>query len=308
MKPTTLGVIADIQYRNDKDDYEVDGHVRSYRSALPKTVQAVKAFASRPVPVVWHLGDIIDGREQADNSAARDAVMPDVLNELDEVLAALTALPPGTDIFHVIGNHCLFVQRDELMRRLGLGKEAYYVKDVAPLWRIVTLDTLDVGFNRPAESALHRAAEKYLADHKGEENAVPWNGGCSDEQLLWLRDTLEQARNDGVNVIIGGHHPCTPASAAAMHVQWAAEKVTEILREFNDVVRAYFAGHFHSGGYALLDGVHHVTFNAVLDSDDSNSYAFVTLHSDKIEIEGHGSRGTPSRTLDFHMNARLAPC
>jgi hypothetical protein len=67
MECITLGVVADIQYRSDKDDYMlVDmGQVRSYRSALRKTNEAVAAFsaASLGVQAIVHLGDIVDGRE-----------------------------------------------------------------------------------------------------------------------------------------------------------------------------------------------------------------------------------------------------
>jgi manganese-dependent ADP-ribose/CDP-alcohol diphosphatase len=296
---TTIGVIADIQYRNDRDDYEIPGYgqVRSYKSALPKAALAVDKFTSRGVSALWHLGDIIDGRSAEDSDAQREASMPAVRKELDEVLKIFGAF--SRPVLHVVGNHCLYVERDELTRLLGLDKSAYYVRDLAPQWRAIVLDTLDVGFNRPKGSSLRKQAERYIFEREGEENALPWNGGCGADQLDWLEGVLKQARTDAVNVIVGGHHPCAPESAASMHMMFDAKIVTDMLKKYNDVVRAYFAGHYHSGGYAKLDSVHHVTFNSILDSDETNSYAFVHLYPDKIEIEGVGTRGTPSRTLTF---------
>lgn len=45
--------------------------------------------------------------------------------------------------YHVLGNHCLAAPRDRLLQRLGMPR-AYYAADIAPGWRLVTLDTTEM--------------------------------------------------------------------------------------------------------------------------------------------------------------------
>jgi hypothetical protein len=93
-----IGLIADIQYRDTEDVYlEKHGFTRSYRAALPKTVEAVRAFTGRNVPYVLHLGDIIDGRGI---EVDREELRPTVLNELDSVLRAVGLLPADSCVLH----------------------------------------------------------------------------------------------------------------------------------------------------------------------------------------------------------------
>ncbi len=81
---------------------------------------------------------------------------------------------------------------------------------------------------------------------------------------------------------------------------WESEEtLLPVLKEYNDVVAAYFCGHFHEGGYAQRDGIHHLTFASILDSDETNSYAFVTLGDESITVEGVGLRGPKSQTLNL---------
>jgi manganese-dependent ADP-ribose/CDP-alcohol diphosphatase len=296
----TLGVVADIQYRSDKDDYMLAsvGQMRSYRAALKKTSEAVTALttASQPVQAIIHLGDIVDGREASHD---RQVAIPQVLLELDDVLAALSKRPSGIPLYHVVGNHCLYVGRGELTRRLGLTESAYYACALSPHWRLVVLDSMDVGLDRAQGDPRRDMAEAYLKEKQGEPNAVSWNGGPSPTQLRWLQTTLESSAADGENVIVCGHHPLIAQAARAEHVAWFSQAVLDIFESNRSVVRAYFAGHFHSGGYALSNGIHHITFPAILDSDETNSYATVQLYLDHIFVRGFGVRATPTRSYPF---------
>ena len=48
------------------------------------------------------------------------------------------------DAKHVIGNHCLSVPRELLLKRLGIASTGYYRSDVAPGWRLIVLDTSEM--------------------------------------------------------------------------------------------------------------------------------------------------------------------
>lgn len=291
-----LGIIADIQYRDTDDMYvEKHGFTRSYRAALPKTVSAVASFSARSVDACLHLGDIIDGRG-SDLPAAEYA--PIVRDELDAVVNALSLLPSSTRLFHVVGNHCLYVGREVLEDRLRLSVP-FYATDLSRHWRLVVLDTVHVSVDRPQGDARRAEADAYLLAHEGEPNAVPWNGTLGATQTTWLRKELEAARTRGLRVLVSGHHPVVVEAAGPEHLMWAAGEVQNIFAEYRDVVACYFAGHYHSGGRALLDGVEHVTFPAVLDSDETNAFAFVTLSRDRIDIEGVGKKSVASCSISL---------
>lgn len=170
----------------------------------------------------------------------------------------------------VVGNHCLYVGRDALETSLGIQGRSFYSKELSEFWTLVALDTVYIGVERAEGDPRRAEADLYLQDHAGEDNAVPWNGALGAEQLLWLQEELMRARGAGKRVLLCGHHPLVAEAAASRHVIWNAAPVLKVLSEFHDVVGAYFCGHYHSGGSAVVDGIHHVTFESVLDSDETN--------------------------------------
>jgi manganese-dependent ADP-ribose/CDP-alcohol diphosphatase len=197
----------------------------------------------------------------------------------------------------VVGNHCLYAGRDVLESQLGIEGAPYYATDVSPNWTVIVLDTVHVGVDRPQGDPRRLEADKYLRDHGEDENAVPWNGGLGVEQTAWLRIELAKARSLKKRVIVCGHHPIVPEAAAAMHTIWNASEVRKVLSEYKeDVVAAYFAGHYHDGGYALVDGIHHVTFPAILDSDPSN-VRLSNLEAEKLSGDSTVERWQNSNSL-----------
>lgn len=173
-------------------------------------------------------------------------------------------------IFVAIGNHCLFAGRDELEARLGLKGAPYYTKDVSESWRLIVLDTVDMSLFRDEGDPLRAEAIAFLAEHSSDENALPYNGGLGAAQREWFVEQLGIARSDGKRVIVCAHHPAFEDAAQPKHLMWGHVWMQATLKEYNDVVACYFSGHFHDGGYAELDRVHHVTFQAILDSDETN--------------------------------------
>lgn len=80
------------------------------------------------------------------------------------------------------------------------------------------------------------------------------------------------------------------------HLAWDGDAVAAVLDRHAGVVRAYFCGHFHPGGYTVRDsGVHHLTFTAILDAltpdgGPSNAWAVATLGADAVDVEGGGEQ------------------
>ena len=85
----------------------------------------------------------------------------------------------------------------------------------------------------------------------------------------------------------------------------AADRINEKQKLFEginqyEVVFACFAGHDHAGGYVFDNGIHHVTFNGMVESPDNNAYALVEFYDGVIRIRGF--RDQPSHDLMIKQN------
>ncbi len=251
-EPFVFGVLADIQYA-DKDTRGA----RHYRIALQKLEECVADLSDRKPAFVIQLGDIVDGH----GSDARKST-----EDLDLVLSTYNKLPMPT--YHVVGNHCLAVDKETLRRKLGL-KKFYYEFTVpsAKRWRFVVLDGNDVGY-----------------------------GVIGAEQLQWFHSTLDKAAKEGEKVVCFCHFALLQ-DAAKHHRMAKPEPILKAMDE-TDCVAAWFAGHDHAGGYAVRKGVHHVTVKGMVEAPANNAYALIALHSDKIEETGFGDE--PSRNLSIN--------
>lgn len=233
-----------------------------------------------------HLGDIIDG----------NANEVKTIEDLKNVLKRLCVL--SAPIYHVLGNHCLEAERSFLLDKLDLSKGTYYYRDLSPKWRLIVLDTVDVSFDRPKDDPCHQLALEYLEKHKGEPNAFRWNGGISPDQLSWLQDLLRDTTEVGKLAIVCGHLPIVGEAAIDRYTVWDSNILVNLFRTYSGAVKAYFAGHYHMGGYALNHGIHHVTFESILDSKaEVGSYGVIELHESHIIVTGHGDMS--SRKLEF---------
>lgn len=302
--PALLGVVTDIQYANKRDQtmgelygpsaketIGVDPSTPRYFSKiLSKTRNAVEQINAAKVDLTIHLGDIIDGNETVEGTRA----------ELLQVMDRLKGLE--SPMLHVVGNHCLAVGRSHLLSTLGFAKDdAYYTRPINDTWQLIVLDTVDVSVLRDRDDPSYEAAVQYLQQHPDKPNSKPWNGGISEQQKKWLVETLLALRMENRKAIVCGHHPVFMDGhlPVPLHVLWDNESVACVFEQFKDVVKAYFAGHFHQGGYIERNGIHYVIFESILDSQhDDGSYAIVKLFNNAIVIDGHGDMS--SRTLVFN--------
>ena len=53
-------------------------------------------------------------------------------------------------------------------------------------------------------------------------------------------------------------------------------------------VRAFLAGHHHTGGYGVYRGVHHLTFRGMVEGPE-NKFAIVEVYPDKLVVRGFGT-------------------
>jgi len=286
-RASSFGVASDVQHA-DKDDTPSDFAPNLFRDSISKIDRAVSQWNIQPhLAFVIHLGDIIDGNSSAEKTEGDLRRVLDVFSRCRHL------------VFHVVGNHCLRIPRDRLLDELELASS--YYDFVVRNFRFIVLDTTDFSLGHPPESPIYKLAQKWLEDHPLEThlNSRSWNGGLTPQQLEWFRGRLCKARRKNQTSIVFGHHPLSSASSAASHMAWDHEQVVAILEDharesLKNVV--YFNGHYHRGGYALENGVHYVTVQAILNAPEgADAYGSVDLYEDRVVINGTGE--LPSREL-----------
>jgi hypothetical protein len=272
-KTIKFGVVADIQYHPGKSL-----GTRYYSASLDKLKEALAQFNREKVQFVFNLGDTIDHHIQT-----FDRLMP-----LFKVLKA--------PVYHLIGNHDFDIQEgneDRVLPALQL-KESYYAF-AKRNWRFILLNGFELRFPFPADETLKRGSEAlyWRLRIQGKEHAQSWNGGISLKQTAWLEHQLEEAEKARKNVLVLCHFPVLPEAA---HNLWNDAEVVALL-ERHRCVKAYFCSHNHAGDYTLLNGIHYLTFQGMVETPDQNAYAVVTIEKSAIQIKGFGRE--PSRTLDL---------
>mmetsp|Transcript_14244 Transcript_14244/g.43023 ORF Transcript_14244/g.43023 Transcript_14244/m.43023 type:complete len:105 (-) Transcript_14244:781-1095(-) len=95
-------------------------------------------------------------------------------------------------LHHVIGNHCLSVDRATFLTRLRQ-PASYHRIQVAPGWRLLLLDTTEMSGHSgyPPDSSLGQEAAQYLDNHPlsdSEPHMHNWNGGIGKAQLKCALD------------------------------------------------------------------------------------------------------------------------
>ena len=266
-----FGLVADVQYADKPDQGK-----RHFRKSADKFKAAVADWGRQDLAFVVSLGDLIDGHGPASAGELRR-------------VAGLFG-PLAVPVRHVLGNHCLEVDRKTLLDVLGL-KTAYYDFSHGD-WRFVVLDGMDVSVKSPPGSDELARAREYLA---GNPKLPKYNGAICPKQLAWLKERLSEAGRLGQKAIVLCHHPVLPESSSPANVLWNHKEVLAALTDSGCVV-AYFCGHEHSGGYAVRSGIHHVTVPGMVESpDDSTGCAVVELRPDRLGIQGLGT--VPSRVL-----------
>jgi hypothetical protein len=271
----SIGILTDCQYADA--DTPANMPQRLYRRSPQKLVDAIAALTAKPddLEFMLHMGDAVDRDERS----------------FRVVVPLLKAAP--VPVWQVSGNHDYSVAdalKAKVPELLGM-PSAYYVKDRGP-WRFIFLDGNALSlFSSPAGSPGHAAAEAFKAASK--RKLEDYSGGLGETQRAWLRDQLAAARAAKQKVVIVCHYPLLPVD---VHTLWDNEPVEEIVKEFRDVIVAWFNGHNHAGNYCAKHGVHFVNFRGMLDTE-TNAFARADFHPDRIEITGFGRE--PSRVLKF---------
>ena len=263
--PLRVGVFADLHAHDTESPGE--GKVMSnYSERLESFVVAANAW---PADLVIELGDFVNGKFVLGAELGDAARIPGILEKAESIYATFDG-----PRYYVLGNHDVYdLSKEEFIERVD-ATSTYHSFDVGA-YHIVILD------------AQYSKKENDLG-HAG------WvvQGNIPQAQLDWLSEDL--AATD-LPTIVCVHQPLDvdfdllsggPAIANA-------EAVKAILSSSGAVV-AVFQGHEHENAYSLIDGIHYITFEALVDHTESvpPSWALVTLDpvSRSITVRGEGTQ------------------
>ena len=266
-----FGLIADIQYA----DAETANN-RYYRNSLAKLEECVAELNAVGVQFTVNLGDLTDR---------------DVPHNLDAVLARLGKL--DAPLYNTSGNHDYggVTDNEWLYRRLGMPAEYYSFGDGG--WRFIILNTNEIS-EYAADTTEEKAELAAIRQKLAEEGRsyAGYNGGISREQMSWLERGLELSRRESENVLIFSHHPlCGPTGLTALN----DSEIIELISRYGDTVKAVIGGHHHAGACATHLNIPYITTEGMVETETANAFGIVTIHRDRIVLEGRGR--TKSHTI-----------
>lgn len=262
----------------------------------------------------------IDQQSNYNSDPGHDAV--------DKVIEALSVYQHGPTL-HTYGNHELYnLSRKDISNKLGIPfvREPcgdlvgyyQYKSSNCPNLRFVVIDSYDISIMQrcPKNSVKHQKAVEILSannpNYPENENSpsgldgiekrhVAFNGAVDEPQKIWLKQTLQEAKDSGEKVIILSHQPIIPNSGGDVTLIWNYSDIVDILRQFKCTIAAAFAGHAHKGGYHRdsESGIHFRVIDAVLESKDpTKTYAIVDCYHDRLEVRGYGDCQSATYHLD----------
>ncbi|NHE58945.1 sialate O-acetylesterase [Cyclobacterium plantarum] len=270
-----FGVIADVQYA----DVATAGK-RNYRGTLNILEQTIPFLNAYNLDFSVSLGDLID----------RDFA------SFDKPLALLEN--SRAPFHHVWGNHDFSVAdslKQEVGKRLG-NEKGYYAFEHGRMVFLV-LNGMDISLEgHPKGSENYKKAEAMMAglEVAGANNAKPWNGAIGKAQMQWLSSQVKDAESAGKKVLVFCHYPLLPENG--LHLLNSREVLDTIGK--SPALLAWFSGHHHEGNYVQDEhGVHHLTFEGMVEATSPVLGAVVTVHPNKLIIHGIGHEA--DRILEF---------
>ena len=264
-----FGLITDV-HAHDTDSPLEGKWMTHTQERLAAFTNAMNAWQA---DFVVELGDFLNGWIVLGADPGDPARIPDVLAWADSLYAAFDG-----PRYHVIGNHDVYnLDKKQYRTILGIDR-TFYSFDVGTVHFVV----LDVQYAEDGSDLAHT--------YTGVAGFVP------GPELDWLRADLAAS---GRPTIVFVHQMLD-----AYVEEWGRALVANqpeiqaILASDGDVI-AVFQGHDHDNRHSVSDGIHYVTFEALVDQGTPPSWAQITLDptARTILIEGVGDQA--DYTLDY---------
>ena len=263
-EPVRIELLTDAHVHDT--DSPVEGKVMTnYAERLAAFVDAANAW---PADIAIELGDFINGAFIMGPGYGDPTRIPGILEDGHASLAGLEA-----PMHYVLGNHDLYdLSKTEFLAAVGQ-EEAYYSFDLGGFHFVI----LDAEFNDPNESDFDHVFMRVKC-------RIPV------AEMEWLANDLAQT---DLPTIVFIHQPLDAEfdpNAGGPPVVNNTE-VRQLLSD-SGVVIAVFQGHDHGNLYMEIDGIHYVTFAAMVDHTEPGpaTWAQVSLDLETrtISIDGFG--------------------
>ena len=259
-----FGVITDV-HAHDTDS-PIEG------KWMTNTAERLTVFAAAMnewgPDFVIELGDFVNGWVVLGADPGDPARIPDILAWADGLYGAFAG-----PRYHVIGNHDVY-NLDKSTYRQVLGIDAtYYSFDVGPFHFIA----LDVQFAEDGSDLAHT--------YTGVGGFVP------SSELEWLEADLASSDRPTIVFVHQMLDEYIEEWGRALIVN--QQEIQELLVADGDVI-AVFQGHDHENAHREIDGIHYVTFEALVDQGTPPSWALITLDPESrlISIQGAGDQAS----------------
>ena len=265
-EPLRIGIVADVHAHDTESPVE-HKVMTNYAERLTVFVDAMNAW---PADLVIELGDFVNGAFVLGADYGDPTRIGAIL---DDAVAVFSGLECPTH--YVLGNHDMYdLSKDEFLAAVGQ-EEKYYSFDLGGFHFVI----VDAEYNDPGEDDYDHVFMRVKC-------RIP------QHELEWLRDDL--AGTD-LPTIVCVHQPLDPSfdPTAGGQAVVNQEEVRGILSE-SGVVIAVLQGHDHENRYVEIDGIHYVTFDAMVDHTEPTPPTWaqmsLDLESRTITIEGFGQQ------------------
>jgi len=259
--PLRIGISTDL-HANVADSPGEHKVMIDYPERLSAFVGAMNAW---PADLLVDLGDFVNGAFVLAPVPVSPAQIPGVLANAESIHARFSG-----PRYHVLGNHDVYdLSKEEFLA--GTGAPWTYGSFEAKGYHLVILDVQYTTADVPLGHAT-------------------WvvQGWVPRVELDWLRADLAAAQ---LPTIVCVHQRLDGALETLTQKPQVlnADVVRGILEASGNVI-AVFQGHDHRSAYALVNGIHYITFAALVNEGTPPSWAQVTLDpaGRTIDIVGTG--------------------
>lgn len=287
----SIAAVADIQYA---DSAPRGG--REPGEGVNRILHAISHWNKRNLDWGVVLGDIIDWDDIDYSKYPSETVetKPKQWNNTRTILAAWNRLDVRK--YTVLGNHDYYVPYKDtdgmpkpasVYRAFGFTDKAYY--DFSHKgFRFIVLDGDLSHNNYDIDSQGYKEAKAYYdarvkagrktAESKWKLRGI-WSAGIAAEQMQWLKEVLSDALEKKQPTVIMCHYPIHKPYDG--HTLFNADEMTSLLDQFPNVVM-WLNGHNHAGGYANLDGRHHLNLKGM--QNEGNHWYQIDFSPNNIKV------------------------
>jgi alkaline phosphatase len=258
-----IGIVTDV-HAHDLDSPLEGKMMTRYPERLGAFIDAMNTW---PADLVIELGDFVNGWVVLGTDPGDPYRIPQILEEAEAIYAGFDG-----PRYHVIGNHDVY----------NLSKEEYR--------QCVNITSTCYSFDA---GAYHFVVLDVQYDEEGNDLAYTYTGVrgfVPQKEMEWLQKDL--AATDRPTIVCVHQMLDTEPTEAGWTLIGNATEVRTLLAD-SGVVIAVFQGHDHANRHTLIDGIHYITFQALVDEEGrAPSWAYVTLDptSRTITIEGEGDQ------------------